>query len=152
MEVRIMATKETKESKEMVKVEKGRALSPFDAMERRFADMERMFEGLFRRPLSLFGPSMWPEMKHREISEISPSVDVFEEKDEIVVKAELPGMSKENLSVDFTDGSLIISGEKKEEEKVEKKNYFMVERSFGSFTRTLRMPTEVQADRAKAKF
>jgi HSP20 family protein len=87
-----------------------------------------------------------------EIEEVSPSVDVFEERDEVVVKAELPGMSKEDIDVKVTDDVVTISGEKKKEEKIEKKNYYRIERSYGSFTRSFRLPTEVQTEKASAKF
>jgi HSP20 family protein len=139
----------TRESKEIVKGEPARALSPFETMERRFAAMERMFEDFFRRPFSLLGPSRWPAA---EIEEMTPAVDLFEEKDDVVVKAELPGMKKENINVDFRDGTLTISGEKKQEEKIEKKDYYRFERSYGSFSRSLRLPTDVQTDKAKASF
>jgi len=141
----------TKESKGLMKTEASRALSPFEAMERRFAEMERMFEDIFRRPFSLLAASRRPGGLPAA-GEISPSIDVFEEGDDVVVKAELPGMKKEDLSVDFSDGTVTISGEKKQEEKIDQKNYHMIERSYGSFTRSLRMPTEVRADKAKATF
>ncbi len=142
----------TRESKGLMKAEESRALSPFEAMERRFSAMERMFEDFFRRPFSLLAPSRWPGMTLPTAGEISPSIDVYEEGDFVVVKAELPGMKKEDLSVDFSDGAVTISGEKKQEEKVEHKNYHMVERSYGSFTRSFFLPTEVIAGKAKATF
>lgn len=140
----------TRETKVLAKTEPSRALSPFEAMEKRFSMMERMFEDLFRRPFSILGPTRLQRLP--EAGEIIPSIDVYEEKDDVIVKAELPGMKKENLSVDFTDGAVIISGEKKQEEKVEQKNYYMVERSYGSFTRTVGMPAGVQGEKAKATF
>ncbi len=142
----------TKEPKGLVKTEPSRALSPFETMERRFSEMERMFEDFLRRPFSLLSNARWSGLRPAEMGEISPSMDVFEEGDDIVIKAELPGMKKEDLSVDFSDGTLIISGEKKQEEKIEQKNYHMIERSYGSFTRSVRMPVEVQSDKAKATF
>ncbi|MEW6109551.1 MAG: Hsp20/alpha crystallin family protein [Nitrospirota bacterium] len=134
-----------KESKELTKSEPARALSPFEEMERRF-------EEFFRRPFSLLGPSWWPRLRMPEMEEFTPSVDIFEEGDEVVVKAEIPGMKKEEIEVNLTDNTVTISGEKKKEEKVEKKGYYRLERSFGSFKRTFQMPTEVQTDKAKAKF
>jgi HSP20 family protein len=86
------------------------------------------------------------------MEELMPSVDVFEESDEVVVKAELPGMKKEDIDVSMTDNAISISGEKKKEEKVERKNYYREERSYGSFTRSFRFPVEVQTDKAKANF
>lgn len=133
-----------KESKEVVKAELSRAISPF-------TEMEKRFEEFFRRPFSLFGPSWFPEMR-LEREEISPIVDIFEEGNDVVVKAELPGMKKEDIDVNITGDVITISGEKKKEEKIEKKNYYKVERSYGSFTRTFRIPTEVQTDKAKANF
>jgi len=134
-----------KESKEIAKAEPARALSPFEEMERRFED-------LFRRPFSLLEPSWWPRLRMQEMEEIAPKVDIFEEGDNFVVKAEIPGMKKEEIEVNLTDDMVTISGEKKKEEKVEKKDYYRFERSFGSFSRSFRLPKDVQADKAKAIF
>jgi HSP20 family molecular chaperone IbpA len=79
-------------------------------------------------------------------------VDIFEDGNDVVVKAELPGMKKEDIDVNISDDVITISGEKKSEEKVEKKDYYRLERSYGSFTRTLRLPAETQTDKAKASF
>ena len=134
-----------KESKEIIKTEPGRALSPFEEMERRFED-------LFRRPFSLIEPSWWPRLRMPEMEEVSAKVDIFEEGDNFVVKAEIPGLKKEDIEVNLTGDMITISGEKKKEEKVEKKDYYRVERSYGSFTRSFRLPKEVQTDKAKATF
>lgn len=136
---------EKKEPKEVAKVEPSRALSPFEEMERRF-------EEFFRRPLSLLDTSWWPRMRMPEMGEMSPSVDIFEEADDVILKAELPGMKKEDIEVNVTGDTITISGEKKKEEKVEKKNYYRLERSHGSFSRSFRMPQEVQSDKIKAVF
>ena len=132
------------ESKEIVKTEPARALSPFEEMERRFED-------LFRRPFSLMEPSWWPRLRMPEM-EVSLKVDIFEEGDNFVLKAEVPGLKKEEIEVNLTDDMITVSGEKKKEEKVEKKNYYRVERSYGSFTRSFHLPKEVQTDKAKATF
>jgi len=134
-----------KESKEITKTEPARAMSPFQEMERRFED-------ILRRPFSFMEPSWWPRMRMPEMEEISPRVDIFEEGDNFVVKAEIPGMKKEDIEVNLTDDMVTISGEKKQEEKVEKKDYYRLERSYGSFTRSFRLPKEVRTDKAKATF
>ena len=134
-----------KESKEVVKAEPARAISPFEEMEKRF-------EEFFRRPFSMLGPSWFPAIRMPEIGEVSAKVDIFEEGNDVVVKAELPGMKKEDLDVNLTDDTITVSGEKKKEEKIEKKDYYRVERSYGSFTRSFRLPKEVQSDKAKASF
>jgi HSP20 family protein len=139
-----------KETKGLVRAEPARALSPFGDLERRFERMERIFEDFFGRPFGFHPPSLRPWAAAAE--EVSPSVDIFEEGNDVVVKAELPGMKKEDLEVNFAHGNLIISGEKKQEEKVEKKDYYRMERSYGAFTRSFRLPAEVQGDKAKATF
>ncbi len=83
---------------------------------------------------------------------MSPSVDIFEEKNDVVVKAELPGIKKEDLDVTLTDDTISIAGEKKKEEKVEKKDYYRWECSYGAFARTFTLPAEVQTDKAKTQF
>jgi len=134
-----------KKSEELVKVEPTKTPSHLE-------EMEKWFEDFFRRPFSLMRPSWFPRLRMPEIEEVTPSIDVFEEGDDVVVKAELPGMSKENIDVKVTDDIVTISGEKKKEDKVEEKNYYRMERSYGSFTRSFRLPSEVQTDKAKAKF
>jgi HSP20 family protein len=114
--------------------------------------MEKRFEEFFRRPLSMLGPSWFPAIRMPEIGEVSAKVDIFEDGNDVVVKAELPGMKKEDLDVNLTDDTITVSGEKKKEEKIEKKDYYRVERSYGSFTRSFRLPKEVQSDKAKASF
>jgi HSP20 family protein len=133
------------EPKELLRHEPSRAVSPFETM-------ERWFEEAFRRPFSLLGPSWLPRLRTTEMEEAIPSVDIFEEGDNVVVKAELPGIKKEDVDVSVTDNVISISGEKKKEEKVERKNYYREERSYGSFTRSFRLPMEVQTDKAKASF
>jgi HSP20 family protein len=82
----------------------------------------------------------------------SPSVDVKETDKEIRVSAELPGMNDKDIDVSLTKDSLTIKGEKKEEKEDKGKNYYRMERSFGSFTRTVPLPAEVDTEKAKADF
>jgi len=86
------------------------------------------------------------------VDEIMPDVDMFEDGGDIVVKAELPGIKKEDLEVTLTDGAITISGDKKKEKEIKKKDYYKWERSYGSFCRTLSLPSEVQADKVKSTF
>lgn len=131
-----------KESKDIARVEP-RILSPFE-------EIEKLFEEAWKRPFSLFG-SLMPRLK-TETEVIAPAVDIYEEGDDLVLKAELPGLNKDDIEVKVTDDYITISGEKKKEEKVEEKNYYRYERSYGSFSRTFRLPVEIQTDKAKAKF
>ena len=80
----------------------------------------------------------------------NPSVDVSESDDEIVVKAEIPGVSPQDVDISIDDNHLIISGEKKQESEEKEKNYYRVERSYGSFRRSLALPSGVDVDSIKA--
>ncbi len=131
-----------KESKDIARVEP-RFFSPFE-------EMEKFFEEVWRRPFSVF-TSLMPRLK-TETDIIAPAVDIYEEGDDLVLKAELPGLNKEDIEVKITEDYITISGEKKKEEKIEEKNYYRYERSYGTFSRTFRLPVEVQTDKAKAKF
>lgn len=132
-----------KQTTELVRSELPKVLSPF-------SEMERMMEDFFRRPFSMF-PSMWPKMGFAE-EELSPAVDIFEQEDSVVVKAELPGMKKEDISVELNDGFLRIAGEKKREEKIERKDYYRMERSVGSFERRISLPAGIETEKTKASF
>jgi HSP20 family protein len=112
--------------------------------------MDEMFDEFFRRPLGRPLLSRFPRIME-EIAP-SPSVDIFEEKDDIVLKTELPGMTKNDIEINLTDDMITLSGEKKHEEKIEEKNYYRHECSYGSFKRSFNLPTEVQSDKAKASF
>jgi len=84
----------------------------------------------------------------------APAVDVEENTNEINVKAELPGLDEKEINVHLEGDMLTISGEKKMERKEESKdkNYVISERSFGSFSRSIRLPDGVKADKIKASF
>jgi HSP20 family protein len=123
---------------------------PFTGLARWERDMERVFDDFWGRRMRPWWPERWSMPAALEIA--APVVDLFEEKDEIVVKAELPGMDKDNIEVNLTDHTLTIKGEKKKEEEVKEENYYRSERSYGSFVRTLELPTEVHSDKVKASF
>lgn len=118
--------------------------SPFTQMSTLWDEMNDLFEQHFggrslMRPLS--GMMRW-----------APSVDMYETDDEIVVKADVPGMSKEDLEVTVTEEAITISGETQAEEEVKGENYMRRERRYGKFTRRLPLPAAVHLDEAKAKF
>lgn len=115
-----------------------------------FERMEDMFDDIFRRP---FGFTRLPSMTRLMAGmEPAPSVDIFEEGDTIVIKTELPGMAKEDVEVNLTDDTITLSGEKRKEEKIERKDYHRLERSYGAFKRSFPLPADVQTDKAKAVF
>jgi len=82
----------------------------------------------------------------------SPALDVVVEKDNVLVKADLPGLGKDDISVTLQDNHLTIKGEKKHEVEQKEANYFLSERVHGSFTRTIELPVAVDAARIEARF
>lgn len=112
----------------------------------RLSDLREEIDRLFESPLAeLTRPS-------NLLSGWTPALDVFEDKDSFVVKAELPGMKKEEIEVSLHDGSLSISGERKSETKHEEAEVYRAERFFGRFQRSVTLPTTVAADKVKAAY
>ncbi|MFB0527437.1 MAG: Hsp20/alpha crystallin family protein, partial [bacterium] len=81
-----------------------------------------------------------------------PPMDVYDRKDHIVVKAEVPGIDKKNIKVMVEGNILTIRGETKKEQEVKKKDYYCCERGYGSFYRTLALPVEVEKEKVKASY
>ncbi|MCU1289316.1 MAG: hspA 1 [Acidobacteria bacterium] len=82
----------------------------------------------------------------------SPQVDIFENKDQIVLEAELPGMKPEDVNISIENNVLTLHGERKFEKKDENDNFHRVERSYGSFTRSFTLPPTVSSENAQAEF
>jgi HSP20 family protein len=82
----------------------------------------------------------------------TPALDVYEQKDNLVVKVELPGMKREDIEVSLHDGSLSISGERKAQEKYQDAEVYRAERFVGRFQRTVTLPTPVAADKITAQY
>ena len=110
--------------------------------------MER-FEEMF----SEVWPSFLPVLRFPEdLALRAPPLDVYEEGGAVVVKAELPGMKKEEIDIRISGNALTISGKKEKEEKIERKDYRRMERSVGAFARTVTLPGEVQLDKVTASY
>ncbi|MEO0091048.1 MAG: Hsp20/alpha crystallin family protein [candidate division WOR-3 bacterium] len=105
-------------------------------------DIRRTFEEFFGRRRRV--PAI--------AEEFVPLVDMYEKGNDIIVEAEIPGMEKENLSVTVSENAVTIKGEIKKEKEVKEKDYYLCERSYGSFSRTIDLPTEVDAEKAKATY
>ncbi len=122
--------------------------SPLKELEDMRKDIERMFEEFFE-PFPRRRRRWWPRM---EAGVIVPNIDVYDKKGEIVVKAELPGVEKDQIELTVTKDSLTIKGEIKKDEEVKDEDYYAREISYGAFSRTINLPAEVNADQAKATF
>jgi len=82
----------------------------------------------------------------------TPAVDLVEEKDRLTLKADLPGLTKDDVSVSVQDNYLTIKGEKKHEAETKDANRYLSERVYGQFTRTIELPTTVDAKKIEARF
>ena len=82
----------------------------------------------------------------------APAIDVVEEKDRYIIKAELPGLSRDDVNVTLENNYLTIRGEKKHETEEKSANYYHKERAYGSFSRTIELPTTVDAQKINAHF
>jgi HSP20 family protein len=121
--------------------------SPFDVMQRFADEMDRMFAdfGLGRSLV----PSLWGEP---EAEMWAPDVDVFQRNSELTIKADLPGLKKDEVSVDVAEGSVTIRGERKREREEEREGMYRRERSYGSFRRVIPLPEGAIVEQAKANF
>lgn len=117
---------------------------PFLSLHR---EMNRLFDDALRGPAGIPGQG-----GSAQTQALTPHVDVSETEREVRIVAELPGVTDKDVEVTLNDDVLTIRGEKKFERNEEKENYHVVERSFGSFQRSLRLPFVIEADQIKASF
>lgn len=109
-------------------------------------EMDRLFERFFE------GDWPWPFRAGMEEGTWVPSLDVSETGKEVVVKAELPGMDPKEIDISVRGDMLTIRGERKKEEEKKGENYHRIERSHGTFSRSVRLPTEVDPDKVNATY
>jgi len=137
----------TQEKKGVKKVEPGHLLSPFE-------EMENMFESFFPRgwmhPFH-FGHPFGKELPSPFIR-TAPRVDIINHKNEVILRAQVPGVDKKDLDVSISDNTVTIKGHTSHEEKEEKGDYYRRECSYGSFSRTFALPGDVDGSKAKAEF
>jgi HSP20 family protein len=122
---------------------------PFGMLRQMRPDFDRMFDEaawpMFR----------WPTFAADEIAEVrawAPGIDVFEKDHRLVTKIDLPGLKKEDVKVEVTEGQLTISGERKRENEERKENFYRCEREYGSFYRTIPLPEGTKLEDIKATF
>ena len=117
---------------------------PFSELE----EMERRFQDIFGRS---FLPSVWRRIPTMEMG-WAPAIEVFEKEDKFVVKAELPGMTEEDIDISVVGDTLTIKGERKAESEVKEEDYYCCERSYGSFSRSIAVPSNVDAKKIEASY
>ena len=123
------------------------ARDPFALLRQMTSDLDRMFE------TSQF-PFRWPFVRSHTREEMSwmPEIDVFEKGNRLITKIDLPGLKKEDVKVEVTDGHLAISGERKTEAEEKKEGFYRCEREYGRFYRAVPLPEGVKLDDVKAAF
>ena len=130
-----------------------REVVPFERLR---SEIDRLFDD--------FGMGLWRSPFRRGVFDIEPfrrgeiswgkvpAVDVAETANGYEITAELPGIEEKNVEVKYADGTLTIKGEKKDEKEEKKENYYLSERSYGSFQRSFRVPEGVDPDKVEASF
>jgi HSP20 family protein len=114
-----------------------------------FAAMRQEMDKIFER----FGSGFeLAPFEGKAIAEWSPKVNVSETEKEVLVTAELPGIEEKDVEVTLDNGVLAIKGEKKAEKEEKNKNYHRIERSYGSFVRSIALPHEVEEEKVEATF
>jgi HSP20 family protein len=120
---------------------------PFSLLRQMTSELDRVFDDWPSLPRSFFGQAAIPASMAW-----SPTVDVFEKDNRLVTRVDLPGVKKEDLSVEVTDGQLALSGERKRDTEEKKDNFYRSEREYGSFYRAVPLPKAVKLEDVKATF
>jgi HSP20 family protein len=121
--------------------------NPFGALQRLTDEMDRILDDLglphrfTTRPWRTAASELW-----------APDIDVYQRNNELVVKADLPGMKKDDIKIDLTENSLTIQGERRAEHEEERQGVYRCERSYGSFHRLVPLPEGAITEQAKATF
>ena len=122
------------------------ARDPFSLLRQMTSELDRAFDD-------------WPSFRFPSFGQVatasiawSPKIDVFEKDNRLVTRVDLPGMKKEDVSVEVTDGHLALSGERKRETEEKKDNFYRTEREYGSFYRAVPLPEGVKFEDVKATF
>jgi HSP20 family protein len=115
---------------------------------REMEETGRRFEDVFGRPVL---PGIWRLFPSEEMI-WAPAIDVVEKEDNFLVKVELPGVKEEDVSVTVAGDTLTIEGEKKAESEIKKKGYYYTEASYGSFSRSITMPSTVDSNKIEANY
>jgi len=118
--------------------------NPFKDIEKARSEMDSLLDTfLFGVPQKR---DFWEEV------EWLPAVDVAETKNEIVVNIEIPGMDPKQIDISLSEGALTVKGEKKQEKEEKEENYRLIERRYGTFTRSILLPQEVESDKISASY
>jgi HSP20 family protein len=128
--------------------------SPFALMRRVAEDMDRMFES-FGFGRGRFAPR-WSDLPERfaepELAVWAPDIEVFDREGQYVVRADLPGLRKEDVRVELTENALMLEGERRNEQEERREGFYRSERSYGRFSRVISLPEGVDTEKVEAEF
>jgi HSP20 family protein len=117
---------------------------PFRELSTLQNEMNRLFNTVFDAPSPANGGST--------LRRWMPAMDLVETDDHFVLRADLPGMSQDDVKIEFEDGTLTVSGERKAEHESKNEGYYRVERAFGAFSRSLTLPQGIDPEAVTANF
>ena len=120
-----------------------RHLAPSGDFDRMRREMDRVWDSFFERR---------PRLRAEEEGEWLPALDMTETANELVMKAEMPGLEPKDIDISLSDGMLTIKGEKKQEREEKEENYHLIERSYGAFARSIQLPAEVDSEKITASY
>lgn len=118
--------------------------SPGHELRRMQHEIDRLFNDFFPTPND--------KMTEEKAAVWTPRVDLSETEDAYILKLDVPGIDKKDLNINFQDGTLTVSGERKSDNREEGKNFVRIERQFGHFFRSFNIPAAVKADKIAAKY
>ena len=116
-------------------------------------DFEKEFSKMFNAFENRFGISRSKDEENKYENNVwMPLTDIYEDKENYIIKADLPGMKKDDVKISFTDGQLSISGERVQEQESKDAKCHRVERTYGKYYRSFNLPKEIKEDKIKAEF
>lgn len=121
-----------------------RATTPFGLLRQMTTELDRMFDD----PWNI----RWPALPLENDAAWSPKIDVFEKDSRLITRVDLPGVKKEDVTVEVADGQLTLAGERRIETENKTDNFYRAECEYGSFRRTVPLPTGVKDEDIKATF
>jgi HSP20 family protein len=135
-----------KKEKKQVPVRRGQGDQEMNSIATMRDSMDRLFDDFFR------GFGLAPYAANERWSSFMPHVDIVENDRNVQISAELPGMDEDDVQLSISGDALVISGEKREDKQTEGKDYYYAERSYGTFRRTVPLPSDIDQERASAVF
>ncbi len=144
-----------REGQRLTRREPTSAAGPFGTLERFVDEINSVFDdfGLGRSWLAPRRGRNWMTTPLRASMEAwAPDIEIYQQNNDLVVRADLPGLKKDDVSIDVTDNEITISGERRQEQQTEREGIYRTERSYGSFCRTIPLPEGAITDQAKATF